>query len=465
MERPTSFRHGRRRGSSLVLALLFVALFASLAVSMAAMSGSNVQIARNQHHLEAARSCALSGLEVLRYWMNQVSVSGTTAPSQRFDRLATELRNVLIAGGAANLSPVYNGATIALSDVSLDSATGQTFSAVLTKLDNDTIRLDITGKDGPVDRTIRSTFGFGTRAHTVFDFGVASKGPVAMSGNVDVDGVAIDVESNAYIQSDDSLLALSIIGNSHIAGTVKIVNPLAYVHLQGGKAGVGGVTGDAAARPPYTQIGIEPTEFPEMNTQTFRSYVTSEIGASTNTKADATFANVRIPAGLNPTFSGHVTLKGVVWIEAPNVVTFAGTTDVTGIVIGAGNPSDDSGVNRISFTGNVNSWPVSQLPAEPQFAGLRNQIGTFLIAPGFHASFGGGFSSLSGAIAANGIDFYGNAGGTISGSIINYANTQMTLSGNSDLHFNRSGLSDVPSGFTPELILYYNRSSYSEVTL
>jgi hypothetical protein len=41
----------------------------------------------------------------------------------------------------------------------------------------------------------------------------------------------------------------------------------------------------------------------------------------------------------------------------------------------------------------------------------------------------------------------------------------MTLSGNSDLLFNRSGLDEVPAGFVPDIVLNYDRSSYSEVAL
>ena len=465
MKRPTYLRFGSRQGSALILALIFVGMFAALAVSMAAMSGMNIQIAENQRRFDTARSCAISGMEVVRYWMNQVSISGTTPADQRFDKVATDLQTVLTDAGVTNIVPVYSGSTVALSNISLDSTTGQTFSATLTKINNDTIQMDVTGQYKGVGRTIRSNFVFDTRAHTVFDFGVASKGPVSLSGNIDLDGVTIDVESNAYIESADALLALSIIGNSNIAGTVKIGNPLAYVYLQGGKAGIGGATGDAATHAPYTQVGVGPTEFPEMTVGGFESYATNIVDANTNTSADATFTNIRIRAGTNPTFSGHATLKGVVWIEAPNVVTFTGTTDVTGIIVAAGDPADYSGTNQVDFKGNVNSSPMSTLPDETQYAGLQDRSGTFLIGPGFAASFGGSFSTLSGAIAANGISFYGNAGGTIRGSVINYANRQMTLSGNSDLYFNRSGLTEVPAGFTPELVMAYDPASYAEVTL
>ena len=87
------------------------------------------------------------------------------------------------------------------------------------------------------------------------------------------------------------------------------------------------------------------------------------------------------------------------------------------------------------------------------------------MAPGFHLSFGGSFNTLNGAIAGNGIEFFGNAGGTIEGSVINYSDEDMTLSGNSDLLFNRSGTVEIPAGFVPEIILEYDLTSYTEVMI
>ncbi|MFZ2149172.1 MAG: hypothetical protein WAV28_18325, partial [Sedimentisphaerales bacterium] len=66
-------------------------------------------------------------------------------------------------------------------------------------------------------------------------------------------------------------------------------------------------------------------------------------------------------------------------------------------------------------------------------------------------------------IAASGIEFFGNAGGTINGSVINYSETPMTLDGSVDLVFNRSGLTEVPAGFDTHRILKYNPASYEEL--
>ena len=158
-------------------------------------------------------------------------------------------------------------------------------------------------------------------------------------------------------------------------------------------------------------------------------------------------------------------LKGIVYIETPNVVTFTGGADITGIIVGDGDIQDNSSVNQIIFRGNVDSHPITELPMEEQFNGLHDQTGTFVMAPGFHVSFGGSFSTLCGAISGNGVEFFGNAGGTINGSVINYSDEKMTLSGNSDLYFNRSGTTEVPAGFVPEIVLEYDPSSYSELLI
>ena len=97
--------HRGPQGSVLVLSLIFLAMFSALAAAMAGMSGANVQIAENHRKLDNTRACAESGLEVVRYWMNKVEISGTTRTAQRFTQLATSLQNALTAAGVTNISP------------------------------------------------------------------------------------------------------------------------------------------------------------------------------------------------------------------------------------------------------------------------------------------------------------------------------------------------------------------------
>jgi len=440
--------------------MIFVLIFAALGVSMATMSGTNVQIANNQRKVNGALSTAHSGLEITRLWLSCVLIPGTTVPGERFNQIANSF--VSAAGGISNITPSFDGSSVIVPTVMLNSAQGQSFSARLSQVDADTLELDVTGECGTITRTIRVNYEFTTRAHTVFDFGVASKGPLSLAGNIELEGVNISVESSVYIESENSNLALSIIGNSQIAGDVSIANPLANVLLQGGQAGIGGETGQDAIDN-HVSFGVPPTEFPAPDPAYFEHYVTDIVDSTTDTTLDAAYENIRIAAGTNPNFSGNVILRGIIFIETPNVVTFSGSSTITGIIIGDGDLADNSGANQINFTGPVSSCPVTELPCDAQFADIRNETGTFLMAPGFSASFGGNFGTLNGAIAANGINLYGNAGGTIRGSVINYSGETMELSGNSDLFFNRSGTALVPAGFAPEIVLQYDPASYSDV--
>lgn len=442
--------------------MIFVIVLTALAVSMAAISGTSIQIANNQSTANRARAASESGLEVIRFWLSEIVIPGTTAEDQRLEQIASALQNALSLNGVTNIIANYDGTSITIPSTTLDSTSQQSFSASFMQIDGETIQIDVTGICGPVIHTIRANYKFTTRAHTVFDYGVATKGPLSLSGNVEIETVNVAVGAGVYIESNNSNLALSIVGNSQIAEDVSIVNPIANVYLQGAKAGIGGQTGQAAIDN-HVSFGGTPTEFPSPNPSQFESYVTGVVDSTTDT-SDVTLDNVRIVAGTNPTFSGQVALRGIVFIETPNLVRFEGNTVITGMIIGNGDIQDNSGTNQLNFLGNVTSYSVTQLPDEEKFAAIKTQTGTFLLAPGFSASFGGNFQTLNGVIAANGIRFHGNAGGTVNGSVINYADTQMELTGNSDLLIYPQGTTNMPAGFTPELTLRYDTSSYSEVT-
>ena len=448
-----------RRGVALIISMIFVLIFAALAVSMATMSGTNVQIAENLRKNNRARASAESGLQVTRFWLNRIAISGLITPSQIFTQMANSLQDDLTTNGITNITTSYDSSTITIPSVILNSNENQNFAAAITQLNAETLQIDVTGTCDTITRTIRADYNFETRVNSVFNYGVATKGPLELAGNVELTGINIAVEADVYIESENQNEALSIIGNSQIAGDVKITNPDAYVTLQGGQAGIGGEIGQDAIDN-HVSIGEVPAEFPEPNPTYFEQYIQTTFDANT-----VILDNITIPPNTNPTFSADTTLRGIVFIEVPNTVTFSGHVDITGIIVGNGSIDDNSGENQINFLGSVTSAPVAELPDEPQFTQIKDETGTFLIAPGFSVSMGGNFDVLNGAIAANGIEFFGDAGGTINGSILNYSDNPMTLSGNSDLYFNRSGTVEIPAGFVPEIILQYDPNTYSEIIL
>ena len=450
-----------RKGSAFLVSMIVLATLVAWAISVCCFSGVNLQLAENQRKADGARACAESGVEVIRFWANRFSVLGNTDPAAVFSEFQTALQGDLEYYEISNITLTLDSSSIDVAPVTLDSVLSKTFSAVMTPVGTEAVQVDVTGTQGSIDKTIRTIYRYGVKKNTVFDYGVATRGPLHLSGNIELDGVNVSVESDVFIESPYQDEALSIIGNSQIAGEVKITNPDAYVTIQGGQASIGGETGDAAMN--HVFIGEEAPEFPVPDPGYFEHYATNVVDSSTDTTADANFDNIRIVAGTNPTFSGNVTLRGIVFIETPNVVTFAGNATITGIIVGNGSLSDNSATNQINFIGTVDSYPVTDLPAEGQFAGLHDEENTFVLAPGFHLGFGGDFNTLNGAVAGNGIDFFGNAGGTINGSVINYSDQEMTLSGNSDLYFNRSGTDQIPAGFVQDIVLNYDPESYSEI--
>ncbi|MHC4458344.1 MAG: pilus assembly PilX N-terminal domain-containing protein [Planctomycetota bacterium] len=453
----------RRHGSALLIATLFVLIFSALAVGLATMSGTNLQIANNQQKANCARACAESGLEIMRLWLSQVSIPGETPATEKFDLIATSFQSETY--DISYIMPYYDGSSVTVPSTTLDLATGQCFYGDIIALppldDPNTLQVDITGEFGQVTKTLRVIYEFGVKTHPIFDYGVATKGPLTLAGNIELEGANVSVESSVFIESPNSTLSLSIIGNSAIAGDVYISNPLGTVDLQGGQASIGGETGQAAIDN-HVNFGVESPGFPTPDPGYFEHYALNIVDSTTDTSSEATFENIRIVAGTHPIFASDVTLNGVVFIETPNIVTFEGSATVTGILVGDGSVQDDSATNQVNFAGNVVSYPVSSLPDEPQFTGIKQESGTFLMAPGFHVSFGGNFGTLNGAIAGNGIEFYGDAGGTINGTIINYSDEPMNLSGNNDLLFNNLDSGELPSGFAPLIILNYDPSSYSE---
>jgi hypothetical protein len=441
----------RHSGAAFVISMIFVLVFSALAVSMATLCDTNLQIAENQRKGDFARASAESGVDIIRFWLSRFAVPGATQQSLVFSELASSLQSDLTANGITNITTSFNGTTLTISDVTLDSE--KSFSAKIIQLNPDTLQMDVTGVYKTNTRTIRANYDFGIRKHTVFDYGVATKGPLHLAGNIELEGANVKVESDVYIVSENSDLALEIIGNSSIAGDVHICSSTATADLQGGKASVGGETLPEALD--HIINGIDDVEFPVPNPEYFEHYVVEDINL-----AETTFTNVRIPPNTNPIFGGGVTFYGVVFIETPNLVTFTANVNITGIIVGDGDVTDDSGTNRIDFLGTVSSNPVTDLPAG--FGELTEETGTFLMAPGFSLSFQGDFETINGAIAANGIAFSGNAGGIIEGSVLNYSDTAMDLSGNNSLVFNRYADTEIPAGFEPEIVLKYDHASYSE---
>jgi Tfp pilus assembly protein PilX len=326
--------HYFRRGAALILSMIFVCVFSVLAVAMFSMSGTNVQIASNQHKANIAFANAESGLEVMRYWLNRILIPNTTSPTNYFNTIISSLQYDLTTNNISNVTANSNGS---IPPVTLDSMAGQTFSAqIQMHPDNlNILQVSVTGNCGEITRTIQVNFDIKPYEHPIFDYGLATKGPVRFEGNPTVKGVNYNNEADIYIESQNDPLALLVTGNTNFDGDINIGNANANTVFDGDIL-IGGDQGQTALDN-HVFISVDPVDFPTPVTGRFQQYATGgTINALTDTTDNMTLTNTITEAGANPCFEGNIILKGVLFVESPNIVVFKGNLDIKGLIVGDG---------------------------------------------------------------------------------------------------------------------------------
>jgi hypothetical protein len=447
----------KRQGAVLIISMIFVLIFSALAVSMATLSGTNAQLASNQHKVDCAIASTESGQEAMRYWLTRVEIPSSTPPSNYFGTIVSTLQNDLTDNNILNIT-VHNDGSI--TPVVLDSASGQGFEGEILIDANDTNVLQVftTGGGSEITRTIKIHYDIEPYEYPIFDFGMATKGPVHFLGNPTVRGINSNSEADIFIDSQNNNLAMLVTGNANFDGDITVGNTLANIDFWG-DVQIGGDTGQTAIDNHVT-IGNETPEFPVPDTQHFQQYATGDvIDSSTDLSNSMTLTNATIQAGTNPNFEGNIIIEGILYIEQPNIVTFNGNVDSKGMIVAEGDPNNP-GTNSMTFLGNFATNPV---PPGVQFDAIRQETGSSILAPAFAVTFAGNFSALSGVMAVSGAHFSGNVNAIVEGTIINYSDNPTTIMGNATLNFDRSDNITVPAGFDTHRILTYNPSSYEEL--
>jgi hypothetical protein len=452
-------RHIFRSGSALVTCTLVLVIVSVMAVSLAGISGANLQVANNQQQGSRAFASSESGLEVMRYWLSRVRVPSLTPPSQYLSTIITLMQSDLAAHGITNVQVNADGS---IPEVTLSSVTRQDFSGQLSADASNPTILHVTasGTSGQAARTITVQYNITPYHFPIFNYGIATKGPLVLKYNPRFLAASQGWEADIYVESADSAIAVDIGKNATFAGDLDIGNPDATVSC-GGSLAMGGSISNLQEE--------DRPEFPVPRVTDFLPYATGpHIGPTTDLSGGSmTFANAVVDPGTNPNFTGNVTLQGILYVMPPNRVTFSKNTTLQGMIVAAGDVNNP-GTNEISFgdptdpatPSNFNSQPY---PPDPQFDALRQLQGSCILAPGFKVSFYKNFTAVNGVIAASGLYFANNATATIMGTLINYSDEPTIVERNVNLTFDRSAMVEVPAGFDLYRVLQYNAASYAMV--
>ncbi len=448
-----------RKGSVLITCTIFLVVFMALAVGVASMSGDNMLMANNQHQGNQAFASAESGLEVVRYWLSRVRIPSSTPAADYLPAVIQTVQSDLKANSISNIAINSDGA---IPPVVVESTGAQRFSGHLavSSSEPNVIHVYITGESRQASRTIKVEYSITPYHFPIFNYGMATKGPLNLEYNPRFLAATEGWEADIYVESPSSLIAVDIGNNATFAGDIDIGNPQASVSC-GGTLDLGGEV--------HMLQPEDRPEFPIPDVQRFRQYATGPvIGPGSDISGSSiTLANAMIHHGTNPKFPGNITIQGILYIEAPNTVTFSRNTTVQGMIVAEGDAANPA-TNQINFgdpmqpsvPSNFSSGPY---PPGAQFDAIRGEVGSCILAPGFAVSFWKNFAAINGVIAASGLRFDNNATATVLGTLINYSEQPTVVTRNINMTFDRSAMVEIPAGFDLLRVLTYKPSSYSVV--
>jgi hypothetical protein len=269
----------------------------------------------------------------------------------------------------------------------------------------------------------------------VFDYGLATRGPVTLQDSSRFYGVGNGALANVMNTNTNSADLLTLDHSSAVSGAVALTHPSGIVRVRGSSTLVG--SNDPAVWGQYVKKNEPAPDFPQVFTSVFQHYAGNPTyGGTTITVANQTYnafnmRNVLIKANTNPTFAGGINVEGVIYVETPNVVRFEGNVVVRGVIAVQDNPTGTSATNFLRFYNNARLEGVDKLPATADFpAELRAMTGSLILAPKFHLYVNGNFGAATGSIIAGDMYFDTGAAGTIKGSLINLENTTVRFYGN-----------------------------------
>jgi hypothetical protein len=456
----------KRRGITAVLAMLFLVLFASLAIGFYAATNTSVIVAHNENSTAKSLLAAETGMDFVRFELSRISIPPNTPSEEVFTHVANHLKQHLES--TRNLKPntvAVTPTTITIpaeagAYVTLENK-GADFRATL-ELVGEEIRVRTVGRYSPAGspsgdarlfhRAVQMDYQRQERPSNIFDYAVASRGGVVMrKGSVSATGGA--ASSIATVMSArEANPAVSVNGGA-IGGDLHITAE--------GLASIGG--GSVAGTRDASQILAEHThvipmpEFPEIETASFKPYA-----VNTYRGGSGVLKNVRIPANTNPKFTGGVTIQGILYIEVPNNIEFRGNVNLQGFIVFENKGS--SSANSLNMSGNFSHMP---LPPGPEFDSLRKIKGIAVLAPTAQMVISGSVdANLIGNVVLGSFANGGSADWTISqGSLITMDRSQdATVFNGKTVKFTSTGKYNLPSAG----LLYSSRfwprsSSYEEV--
>jgi hypothetical protein len=468
----TSARFRQRRALTSMLAMLYLVLFATLAVGFYASTGTSAQVSTNEQRRYRALGAAESGMDFMRYQLYQTSVLPATPNDQVLNEIYKDLAVQL--NGTANMGTKTVGLNPGQSQIDIPvqpsqyiklGSDGSKFRCTITRpalpAGNRSIVVKVVGaySDSTIAASdlaaVQLTYDPLERPTNFFDTGMASKGQITLDVKNPITAVPASLASVMSLSATNPPITVS---SGSISGDITTLNGINPSIAAGTSVGGSSIQADILANHVHHVDPANPPELPMPDTSIYAKYATTAYVAG-----KASYDNVYIPANTNPTIAGPITFRGVLLIKSPNNVKFTGNVNIQGTIV-----SDNSGVgtlltNVLTFSGSGNAnMGLESLPDVPPFQELRKLGGLFVLAPGYDVKFAGNFTAaLDGSIVGDRVNISGSSNMEVDGSIIALKQT-LTMGTNGLVSFKPN-----PTGFHFGLRFsdrwVPNASSYDEV--
>ena len=449
-----SKNHKSRRGAAYFLALILMVMMGMLAMTMSHSSVMDLTKTANHQDSTNSRMAAESGLSLSLYWIRNLRIPGSTTESTFATNLATVLGDTLNSTYTLAGQSVYaSEGVVIVPEINLPYGS---FESRFSYISADRARLQVKGMYNGSISYICMDLLMEKRRPMVFDFGLASMGQILISGNSQIVGLNDTKEGSILSATESHDDAIHVEGSAVISGDLYTSGEDTYAVVSGSPTI--GNTSDPSEWSAHLHCGVDvPPDFPELDASGIIPLATNVY---TGSEGDV-LSNIRIPAGTNPTFNHDMVLNGVIYVEAPNKVNFEGKATLNGIIVTEADHPDLSAC-ELNFRGNVDAYGVEVLPDTAEFAAVKEQTGTFILAPGFAVSFAGHVDAVNGSIAADQLTFLGTAEGIIRGSVIGLEDVQTVVGGNVVITIDKANQDPDPAGFVKSIAFDPILSTYSE---
>ena len=456
-----------RRGVASLMAMLFLVVFSALAIGFYAQATMSSQVSASQRRGHDAQLAAEEGLAFIKYHLSAMDVPHLQ-PAQLMEEISMQLGDRL--NGTPNLGGEdgvvgYDNVKLRIeipagNDNYVKTPEGSGFKVYIDLNTDRSLRVQVVGRygaaTGALGRAIEITFNPAENPAPLMGYGMAGRGPVVIGGNGTIRGVPDPTYASLLITSNSNP-ALTMTGPSEISGDVYLTNPGATTSINAGCI-IGG-TSDPVLR--LTHIKKIPTvpEFPVIDTDIFRPYLTSTYTVASGNK----LKNCLIPANSNPIFASGATVDGILFVETPNVVTFSGSCTIRGLIASQTPFTGTLVSNQLKFSGQVTAFDASTL--DSSFGAVRNFTGSSILSPGFNVQFSGGYAAISGTIASSQLTFSGTAGGTLTGHVLGLGSQVLNVSGSAQVFLQKPASSQWPAGvffrnkYVPATATYLEKSA------